>query len=335
MSKVYLDDTTLTGIANQTRRLTETQDTYTPSGMVEALSEIEIGGTNLNIFVQLSEPDIYWGIWIKSDSFEYDNIVEITNRTEVVGSSINIIKGNAHSTRIVDVFTYDFSNVYLTDSQNKIIRNIDMYYGDGTQWVQIPKIIELEYIENTGTKYLDTGIIGSNKIEADIVFEITSTTQWGCLFGSKNGENGEGYTCGVMSNYSVTAGWVGRSTTEQSYTGNSIMALNKKTTLESRETSITFKNESGTKTFSCTPASQTYNTGTYGLMLFANQAGTRIKDYTRAKLYSCIIRDNGQLVRYLIPAKDSNNEVCLYDDITGQYLYGAGNGTFNAGPVIE
>lgn len=45
MSKVYLDDTTLTGIANQTRRLTDTEDTYTPSGMITALSTVETGIT--------------------------------------------------------------------------------------------------------------------------------------------------------------------------------------------------------------------------------------------------------------------------------------------------
>ena len=50
MAKVYLDDTTLTGIANQTRRLTKTQDTYTPSEMITALSTVETGGTpQLNI----------------------------------------------------------------------------------------------------------------------------------------------------------------------------------------------------------------------------------------------------------------------------------------------
>lgn len=45
MSNVYLDDTILTGIANQTRRLTETQDTYKPSEMVTALSNVEKGTT--------------------------------------------------------------------------------------------------------------------------------------------------------------------------------------------------------------------------------------------------------------------------------------------------
>lgn len=45
MSKVYLNDTTLTGIANQTRRLTNTEDTYTPSGMITALSTVETGTT--------------------------------------------------------------------------------------------------------------------------------------------------------------------------------------------------------------------------------------------------------------------------------------------------
>jgi surface protein len=45
MSKVYLDDTTLIGIANQTRRLKNSQDTYTPSQMVTALSTVETGIT--------------------------------------------------------------------------------------------------------------------------------------------------------------------------------------------------------------------------------------------------------------------------------------------------
>lgn len=45
MAKVYLDDTTLTGMANQTRRLKGTQDTYKPSQMVTALSTVPIPST--------------------------------------------------------------------------------------------------------------------------------------------------------------------------------------------------------------------------------------------------------------------------------------------------
>ena len=284
MAKVYLDDTTLTAIANQTRRLTETQDTYTPSEMATALSEVE-SGTKSNIFVQTTEPETYDGIWIKSDSFIYENIAEIPNRNETITSAINIVKGNVYETKIIDIFTYPFANIYLTNSQNEIIRNVNIYYGNGTQWIEIPKIIELEYVENTGGTYVDTKIIGSNNIEADILFLITSITQWACILGSKNGENGAGYTCGVIGNSSINSGWVGRSTTEQSFSNNTIMSLNTKTKLESKETSMTFSNSNGTKTFNCTPATATYNTGTYGLTLFANKAGTYVKDYTRAKLW--------------------------------------------------
>jgi len=45
MANVYLDDTILTGIANQTRRLKNSQDTYTPSEMLTALSTVETGIT--------------------------------------------------------------------------------------------------------------------------------------------------------------------------------------------------------------------------------------------------------------------------------------------------
>jgi hypothetical protein len=56
---------------------------------------------------------------------------------------------------------------------------------------------------------------------------------------------------------------------------------------------------------------------------------TRIVIDGTAKIY-----DNGNLVRDYFPAKDSNGSVCLYDLVSRQYAYNAGNGEFIAGPEV-
>ena len=55
-------------------------------------------------------------------------------------------------------------------------------------------------------------------------------------------------------------------------------------------------------------------------------------EYASGKLYSCQIYDNGTIIRDYIPAKLSDGTVGLYDKLSGLLYINAGTGTFEAGP---
>lgn len=112
MAKVFLDEEILTNIANQTRRLKKSQDTYKPSEMSTALSTVEIGiiptgelnitengkydvtnyasadvqlsGADNNVKMNTIIPDytyrfIYYNITDLPDTLDISNVTEIPN----------------------------------------------------------------------------------------------------------------------------------------------------------------------------------------------------------------------------------------------------------------
>ena len=65
--------------------------------------------------------------------------------------------------------------------------------------------------------------------------------------------------------------------------------------------------------------------------------GRRIANalYSKMKYYSVKIyeKDTEELILDLIPAKDENDVVCMYDLVNGKFYYNSGTGDFIAGPV--
>ena len=55
---------------------------------------------------------------------------------------------------------------------------------------------------------------------------------------------------------------------------------------------------------------------------------------TTARYYNCKIYDNGILVRDFVPCKNASGAVGLYDIVGKQFYANAGTGTFTAGPEI-
>ena len=54
----------------------------------------------------------------------------------------------------------------------------------------------------------------------------------------------------------------------------------------------------------------------------------------RSRIYSFKIYDNNVLIRDLVPAKDEDGVVCMYDKVTRKLFYNTGSGTYIAGPDL-
>ena len=73
---------------------------------------------------------------------------------------------------------------------------------------------------------------------------------------------------------------------------------------------------------------------TVNLTLLAANTGGTIAGQLSANLYSCKIYDNGVLIRYFYPCKNPAGTVGLYDTVSNVFYGNAGTGTFTAGPEI-
>lgn len=174
----------------------------------------------------------------------------------------------------------------------------------------------VEYIESSGTQYIDTGIIISknNKMVIDTqftrtdVFQINGTTE-----ATRNdiGINNGNFFFGVSST-SMT-------TTQTADTNRHTFFIDCPNGSYGLD---------GNTLATVTP--YTGADGTRNILLFARWA-TNKEAYCYEKMYSTKIYVSDVLVRDFVPALDSNNVACLYEKVEGKFYYNAGTGNFTAG----
>lgn len=74
----------------------------------------------------------------------------------------------------------------------------------------------------------------------------------------------------------------------------------------------------------------------YPLFLFAlNTSGNVGMSDSHIRIFGVQITEDGNLVRDFIPVLNENGVACMFDKVTDQFFYNAGTGQFIAGPVVE
>lgn len=183
--------------------------------------------------------------------------------------------------------------------------------------------IELEYIESTGTQYINPSIVLNNNMNFD--FDIYWTSKTTFLFGVNSGGQ---ETLLMPRNVYLNGG-------SKSFTED-IIALNTKYHFEfnmissngyiKRNGEAIFTRGTGT----CKPNSELY--------LFANVYvnGDKPQTYQQYRLYNFKLRENN-IIRYnLVPAiRKSDNEIGMLDKVNNVFYTNQGSGTFIAGPTKE
>lgn len=178
---------------------------------------------------------------------------------------------------------------------------------------------QVEYIESSGTQYIDTGFKPNQDtgVDADAEFKTQTSGQW--LFGSRTSANNN--AIGILTykgkyrfDYNATTKFFDNSA---SFDSRFVVSVNK---------NVSTLNGTITNTIPYAEFSSGVN-----LFLFANNNGGSVASNGAAKLYSCQIYDNGTLVRDYIPCLNSDGAAGLYDLVNGVFYTNAGTGTFSYG----
>ena len=200
------------------------------------------------------------------------------------------------------------------------------------EWtLKIPSIYqEVEYIESTGSQYIDTGVLNKGALKSKITFVYTdlSSQQKGNLFGIYD------TTTGDRSYINLTSGnkWqFGYGNGNYYFVSNNSPIINTKYELEgiwaSTQQKLTINGNvmySGSETITKSDAVSAYLFGTNG----TNFHGC-------LKLYSCIIFDGENIIRNFIPCyRKSDGEIGLYDIVNGVFYTNEGTGTFVKGQNV-
>lgn len=178
----------------------------------------------------------------------------------------------------------------------------------------------VEYLESTGTQWIDTGIAPSN-ITPVAKLKFIPTQQYssgnygifGC-FGANNTRFQIFYNSIGIGTY-VSKSWQTNTTYE--------VELNGKTPSTTINGSVETSGYSKANGFS-----------SYNMYLFTRNNGDVADNGVPLKLYYCKIWDNNTLVRDLIPVLDNTGRPAMYDQVSGQLFYNKGTGEFTYGRQI-
>ena len=179
--------------------------------------------------------------------------------------------------------------------------------------------LRCEYLESTGTQYIDIGLKVSNKTKVELV---------GKQYGPSSSLFGVNPLFVITSSQSTDKKQLCRfrynNTTQD--TNVNILELSK----------ITFDKNKGyindvlLATFTEATFSSTYNAILFGRRI--NSSGA-LEELAQQRIDYFKMWENDVLVRDMIPCLDNNGTPCMYDTVSGKTFYNQGTGEFIAGPI--
>ena len=176
---------------------------------------------------------------------------------------------------------------------------------------------EVQYIQSSGTQYVDTGF-KPNQDSRVIIKLSTSETGSHTVFGADIDWVDNGFALGVgFTHYGKETGTISGLNNGSPHE----VDFNKNIISMDGSTVLTM----GASTFSVP----------HNLALFANNRAGGIQEKTTMALYYCRIYDGNTIIRDYIPCKNAGGAVGLYDLVDGKFYGNAGTGSFTAGPVVE
>lgn len=203
-----------------------------------------------------------------------------------------------------------------------------LYVNSESEHEELPDgYTRVEYIESTGTQYIDTNFIPNQdtRIKVKIMTKDISGVTNKTVFGSRESPNSKNYSL-TMGNGSQNSWWTGYGT---SNIGTNSYALRDTLYEIEKNKNVTILNGS----VLATNQSQTFTCSSNLYLFCMDQRGPTF--YSNIELYYCKIWENGVLVRNMIPCKNPSNVAGMYDTVNKVFYTNAGSGSFNAGPVVH
>ena len=198
-------------------------------------------------------------------------------------------------------------------------------FGETGKFVLPTGFTALEYIESTGTQYIDTGIWIQKDTTAklDMSAELLPTGWFGANAFLQLYITSTHYAILSGSNPSVKIIPGNRDTIILDYDSNKVLNL---------YINGNFIQKTSWNTLTSTQSKfYVFALGNYDGNVFTG--GSRS---IKGKVYSIKLSVNNTLVRNFIPAqRDSDGEIGMYDTVTNSFFTNSGTGEFIAGPVVN
>lgn len=207
------------------------------------------------------------------------------------------------------------------------------YYNQGTgEFTYGKQIIPVEYLQSTGTQYIDTGFAFTDGFSWEIDFD--GLTKGATLFGGRTSSTRtailyqKSATQGIETTCPI-AGMTGDQTPFQ-LADISTGKHKVKMSVASNKGSVWVD---GTQVYNEQTFTGSYISGTTQA-LFADNFGTSVSEYTSSKVYSLKMWQGSAFVRNYIPVIDENNIGYMFDKVTHALYENKGTGAFSYGENV-
>lgn len=194
----------------------------------------------------------------------------------------------------------------------------ELFYNQGTgEFLYGREIHQVEYLESTGTQYIDTGITQNSNIKAKLSIYPTVINKF--IFGSRINAATDGF--GIFMHSNNNGSWYSFFSSANAMISG--FEVNKKYDIEFSKDGFIVNNNllegPYTKEF----------TGTLNMYLFAmNSNGAIDNRLFIGKIYSTKLYNNNVLIRDYIPAVDENGVGFMFDRVTHTIFDNVGTGQF-------
>lgn len=205
----------------------------------------------------------------------------------------------------------------------KEIKNMYMNVNGGSTAILPSGYTKVEYLESSGTQYIDTGFKHNQSTRVVADFECFSGSVHPQVFGASGSSYG---------NSLLFLGYKDLSKFLSYYNGTRIdyeADISGRHTIDANKNIFTLDNETVIASFD----SATF-TSSFNMYLFAYNNNGTATNLANVRIYSCQIYDNGTLIRDFIPCLNSSGTAGLYDTVNGVFYTNAGSGTFAVGQTV-
>jgi hypothetical protein len=180
------------------------------------------------------------------------------------------------------------------------------------------KIDYIEYIQSTGTQYIDTEYFPKENTQFEIDLKDINSSSYESYFGSTYPRLFRS-TSSRLELYSISG-------------GNAFScSLTNRRTLIINNTGVYDENMN---LLSSSGKTYTFSGDTKPILIFLSRYNGNPDKYGIYYLYSFKIYENNELKHDFKPCKDSNGTICMYDKIEKKYYYNKGTGSFIGGASI-
>lgn len=220
-------------------------------------------------------------------------------------------------------------NKYFLIIRKKIPTYIKYYLANYKKSILPSEYQQVEYLESTGTQYIDTGFkpTGNTKVKIKVQLPTQTNVQQG-IFGVRPGDTARfGVITGtrvdaLRVNYNTGGALGGTTTSIPNFNATNINEIEQSNKLIVNDVLIREVNKTSFQS-------------SVNLYLFANNNLGTPQFVMQGMIWYCKIWDNDVLVRNFISCKNPSNVAGMYDTVNGVFYTNAGTGTFNTGPVVH